>query len=356
MLYEIAEKVIKLQNQGRKIIKFNVGDPDQATNEEIVDTAFKAMKAGKTKYGSSSGERMLREKLAEIYNVKAENVTIMPGSKWAVFSSLFIMLKKGDNIVLPSPHWNAYSLMAQQMGMETRLLKCELKSDWEIDVDKMNDLIDERTRMIILNNPNNPTSKVVNGKTVEKIVELSREKCLPILSDESYSDISFLKVKSILGFPGDHIFVNSFSKTFAMTGWRIGFTISNNEFAEKLTRLNQITMTCVPQFIQEAAIKALELRDKIAGEVKEVYRKRVELAYDILSKSKLEFSKADSPFYLFPRCDGDSEKLALSMLDDGVAVTPGTAFGDYREHFRIALTVPDVEVEEGLKKIAKVFS
>lgn len=356
MLYEIAEKVIKLQNEGKKIIKFNVGDPDQSTNEEIVEAAFRAIKEGKTKYGSSSGEMVLREKLAEIYNVKAENVIITPGSKWAIFSSMFVSLKKGDNVVLPSPHWSAYELMAKQIGVETRLLKCELKSDWRIDVDKMNDLIDERTKMIILNNPNNPTSKVVNEKTVKEIAEISNEKDIKLLSDESYSAISFLKVKSILDFLGDHIYVNSFSKTFAMTGWRIGFTISNSELAEKLTRLNQITMTCVPQFIQEATLKALELRDRIAKDVKEVYRRRADLAYDILSRSKLEFSRPDSPFYLFPRCHGDSERLAFDMLDDGVAVTPGTAFGDYKEYFRIALTAPDKEVEEGLKKIAKVFS
>jgi aspartate aminotransferase len=356
MLYEIAEKVIELQNQGKKIIKFNVGDPDQSTNEEIVETALKAMREGKTKYGSSSGERVLRERLAKIYNVEADNVIITPGSKWAVFSSMFISLKKGDNIILPSPYWNAYELMAKQIGIETRLIKCELKSDWRIDLAKITNLIDKNTKMIILNNPNNPTSKVIDEKIIKEIVDLSNEKGITILSDESYSDISFLKVKSILDFPGDHIYINSFSKTFAMTGWRVGFMISNRDFSKKLTSLNQITMTCVPPFIQEAALKALELKDRIAKNVKQIYKRRADLAYNILSRSRLEFSKPDSPFYLFPRCYEDSESLAFNMLDEGIAVTPGTAFGDYKEYFRIALTVPDKEMEEGLNKIAKVFS
>jgi len=122
--------------------------------------------------------------------------------------------------------------------------------------------------------------------------------------------------------------------------------------AEKMMKLNQITLTNVPVFVQEAALKALELREEIANRIREEYRRRADLACSILSETKVKFSKPDAPFYLFPKYEGlDSERFALDLLNEGVAITPGTAFGDYREHFRIALTVPEEEIELGLKKI-----
>jgi aspartate aminotransferase len=207
-----------------------------------------------------------------------------------------------------------------------------------------------------LNNPNNPTSKVIDNGVLDEIVHIANKKGATILSDEIYADISFVKTKSILEYEGDHIFVNSFSKTFAMTGWRIGYVIVKKELAEKMMKLNQITITNVPVFVQEAALKALELKQEIASRLRDEYRRRADLACSILSKTALKFSKPDAPFYVFPKYDHlDSEKFALDLLDNGVAITPGTAFGDYREYFRIALTVPDEEVELGLKKICEAL-
>lgn len=355
MLYKIAEKVIGLEREGKKIIKFNVGDPDQNTPREIIRAALFALKKGKTKYGSAAGEKRLREKIAGLYKTKPEKVIIAPGSKWAVFSALSLILKKEDNLILISPHWTAYELMAKKIGAEIKFLKTELESNWEINLEELEKLIDRRTKMMILNNPHNPTSKVFGEKTIKGIVDLANKNSITILSDETYSDISFKKVKSILDFKGNHIFINSFSKTFAMTGWRLGFAIVKNELARKMTEFNQMTITCVPPFIQEAGLLALEQKAKISNSIKKIYKKRAELATRILSKTKLKFRKPDAPFYLFPKCFSDSEKLALKLLEEGVAITPGSAFGDYKEYFRIALTLPDKELKEGLKKIVKVF-
>jgi len=141
-----------------------------------------------------------------------------------------------------------------------------------------------------------------------------------------------------------------------MTGWRIGYAIADKELIEKIVKLNQITFTNVPVFIQEAALKALELRNEIIKRIRGEYKQRADAACKLFSDTKLKFTKPDAPFYLFPKCDGlDSEKFAFELLDKGVAVAPGTAFGDYREHFRIALTVPDDEVMLGLKIIAEAF-
>jgi aspartate aminotransferase len=161
MLYEINEKALKLESEGKKMIRLNIGDPDLSTPNEIIEAAYEAMKKGKTKYSSSYGETKLREKLAEIHHVSVDNVVITSGSKWGVFATMYLMLKDGGNVIVPTPYWTAYELTAKSLGAQTKLLRTELDSKWRIDLEKLEDLIDGETRMIILNNPNNPTSKVI---------------------------------------------------------------------------------------------------------------------------------------------------------------------------------------------------
>jgi aspartate aminotransferase len=356
MLYEINEKAIKLESEGKKIIKLNIGDPDLDTPTEIIEAAYDAMKRGKTKYSSAYGEKSLREKLADIHSVSADNVVITPGSKWGVFATMYLLLKGGGNVIIPTPYWTAYELMAQSLGAQTRLLKTELDSNWRIDLDRLEDLINRETKMIILNNPSNPTSKVIDEDILDGIVKIANDKDIVILSDEVYGAISFIKTKSILDYGDNHILITGFSKTFTMTGWRIGYLIASKQLIDKIAKLNQITISNVPVFIQEAALKGLELRSKLAGQIKKEYFERARMAGEILSKAKLEFSKPDAPFYVFPRCRGlDSERFALELLDKGVAVAPGTAFGDYREHFRISLTVPRDDLEVALNKICEAL-
>jgi aspartate aminotransferase len=347
---------MELESEGKKIIKFNVGDPDQPTPREIIEAAVEAMKQGKTKYSFYAGENALRKKLANIHNVSAENVVIIPGSKWAIFSIMYLLLKNGGNVIIPTPYWTAYELAAKSLGAETRFLKTDMESNWEIDTEKLSNLIDPKTRLIMVNNPNNPTSKVIGNDVLEEIVEIANDNNIPIISDEVYHDLSFVKTKSILDLSGNHILINSFSKTFAMTGWRIGYIIMGEELAGKMVKLNQMTFTNVPVFIQEAALKALELKQKIADEIKKIYRQRADFTCKIFSKTGLKFTKPDAPFYFFPKYSNlDSEKFAFDLLDKGVAVTPGTAFGDYREHFRIALTMPEEEIKLGLEKICEAL-
>ncbi len=356
MLYEINEKALKLESEGKKIIRLNLGDPDMATPPEIVEAAYASMKAGNTKYSSSYGEKRLREKIAEVHGVKAENVVITPGSKWAIFSTMFLTLKNGGNVIIPTPYWTAYDLIAKSFGAQTKLLKTELKDEWKIDLDKLDSLTDKDTKMIILNNPNNPTSKVMDTETLDGVVEIANKKGVTILSDEVYGAISFAKTKSILDYDGGckHILSNGFSKTFTMTGWRIGYLIANKMLIDNITKLNQITFNNVPVFIQDAALKGLELHQKIASAIKAKYKQRADLASAKLSAAGFKFTKPDAPFYVFPKLDGlDSEKFTLELLDKGVAVAPGTSFGDYREHFRISLTAPDDQIETALDKIVE---
>jgi aspartate aminotransferase len=356
MLYEINEKALKLESEGKKIIRLNLGDPDLATPTEIVEAAYAAMKAGKTKYASSYGENKLREKLAELHSVKVENVVITPGSKWGIFATMFLIMKGGGNVIIPTPYWTAYDLIAKSLGAQTKLLKTEFEKEWKVDLDKLENLIDQKTRMIILNNPNNPTSKVMEAETLDGIVEIANKKGVTILSDEVYSTIAFTKTKSILEYDGNcnHILSTGFSKTFTMTGWRVGYIIANKPLIDNITRLNQITINNVPVFIQEAALKGLEMQKQLSNKIREEYEERAKMASKTLAKAGLAFTKPEAPFYVFPKWPGlDSEKFTLDLLDKGVAVAPGTSFGDYREHFRISLTAPRTEIKVALDKISE---
>ena len=357
MLYEINEKALKLESKGKKIIKLNLGDPDLATPTEIIEAAYDSMKRGKTKYSSSYGELPLREKLAKIHGVSADNIVITPGSKWGVFSTMFLLLKGGGNVIIPTPYWTAYDLIAKTLGVETRLLKTELKDQWRVNVNQLETLIDNKTRMIVLNNPNNPTSKVIDSDVLDDIVHLANEKGITILSDEVYGTIAFTKTKSILEYGGtNHVVTTGFSKTFTMTGWRIGYIVASRELVDKITKLNQITINNVPVFIQEAALKGLELQKQLASKIKSEYEERAKMASKKLKAAGLEFTEPEAPFYVFPKKQGiDSERFTLELLDKGVAVAPGTAFGDYREHFRISLTAPREQIEVGLDKICEAL-
>jgi len=357
MLYEINEKALKLESQGKKIIKLNLGDPDLATPNEIIEAAYDSMKRGKTKYSSSYGELPLREKLAKIHHVSADNVVITPGSKWGVFATMYLLLKSGGNIIIPTPYWTAYDLIAKSIGAETRLLRTELEDDWQIDLGKLEDLIDAKTRMIILNNPNNPTSKVLEDEVLDGVVDIANQHGVTILSDEVYGTIAFTKTKSILDYEANgHVLTTGFSKTFTMTGFRIGYIVANKELVDKITKLNQITINNVPVFIQDAALKALELEKQLATKIKNEYEERAKMASKKLNAAGLEFTEPQAPFYVFPRKKGlDSEKFTMDLLDKGVAVAPGTAFGDYREHFRISLTAPREQIEVALGKICEAL-
>ena len=355
MLYEINEKALQLESEGKKIIRLNLGDPDLATPNEIIEAAYAAMKAGKTKYSSSYGESKLRQKLAELHGVREENIVITPGSKWGIFATMYLMMRDGGNVIIPTPYWTAYDLIAKSLGAKTKLLRTEMENGWKVDLAELEALIDKETKMIILNNPNNPTSKVLDAKTLDGIVELADKKGVTILSDEVYATIAFTKAKSILEYNGDHrhILTNGFSKTFTMTGWRIGYIVASKELVDKITKLNQITINNVPVFIQESALKGLEMEKQLATTIKDEYQERAKMASKTLSKAGFQFTEPEAPFYVFPKRKGlDSEKFTLDLLDKGVAVAPGTSFGDYREHFRISLTAPREQIKTALDIIS----
>ncbi len=337
MLYETFEKIYSLEAAGKKITKLNVGEPDWRPPIAAIKAAQNALSKGKDKYGSSYGELTLREKLAQLHGCSAKNIVITPGSKWGVYSLLRLHLSAGDNAVVFSPHWSAYSLMCQSFGTEARLVNLKMENGWKPDLCALASAIDSKTKMLVLNSPCNPTSAAFSEGDERKIIEIVRDRGVTVLSDDAYRGLLFEKRKDRL-LEENLLIANTFSKTFGMTGWRIGYAVVPEEIAKKMVSLNQITFTNVPLFIQAGAEKALEDKEKFAAKVRKLCVQRAGIATKKL-RGHFEFSKPEAGFYLFPKLPDeiDTMKFLDRMLDSGFAMVPGGAFGDFGQHFRVSL-------------------
>lgn len=349
ILYNFSEKVSKLEASGRKIIKMNLGEQNQPTPKIVVKAAIQSLKAGETSYGPGLGEKYLREKIAEVHQTSPENVAVTTGSKISIYSLMKIVLGIGDNVIVPSPHWPAYRLIAENIGAQMRFLKTDFENSWDVDVPKLENMIDQKTKMIIITNPNNPTSTMIRQKTLDEIVSLAERKNIHLLYDNAYMGLAFKKPESL---SGQNVFcVETFSKAYAMTGWRVGYTICNKEIAEKMLRFNQITTSCVPKFVQRAAHAALENKDKIQKKMANIAKKRALAASRILKKNNFEFVQPDAGFYVFPNLKVDGLELAEKLLEKDMAIVPGAAFGDYNNFARISLTEEIPVLEKVLEEI-----
>lgn len=355
MLYELSEKVLEMERTGKKVIKLNVGEPDQKTPEVIVKEAINSLMKESIRYGPAGGEMFLRERIAEMKNAKPENIVITPGSKWMIYAFMNVTMERGENVIIPSPHWTAYELMAKNMGLEARLLERKQDKNWDIDVGKLESMINEKTKMIILNNPSNPTSTIIRKKRMDEIIDISERKGVRILFDLAYADLAFKGMERPEG--ERMLMVESFSKSLLMSGWRIGFGVCPKDIADRVIRLNQMTITSVPRFTQRACLIGIENREDIARKTRDVYRERASFAVEILRKNGIELSEPESGFYVFPDIGKDSVRFSFELLKkEGIAIVPGTAFGNYRNHVRISLTQEINILREALEKICKEVS
>lgn len=352
MLYEISERIYKLEKEGKSLIKLNIGEPDWSPPASIMQTVFQAIKNGKDSYGSAAGELELRKKIAEMHECDAKNVVITPGSKWGLYALLKTQMKNNDNAIIFSPHWTAYELICQEIGFTAKIINLKMERNFEINLDELQKTVDSNTKFIILNSPCNPTSIGLSEQKEKQILDFAAEKEINIIADDAYRDLCFDSRKE-RKFADNLIIANTFSKTFGMTGWRIGYIVAKEEIIKKIIALNQITITCVPLFLQLAAIKALEQKKKIAGDARKLCKKRAELAVKII-QDKMQFTKPNAGFYIFPKLPENLEtnKFVLNLLEAGIAVVPGAAFGDYPKHIRISLSADNKKLTQALEKIS----
>ena len=347
-------KAKELERQGKKIIHLEVGEPDFQPPINVKKSLSEAYDKGFGKYGPAKGLPEFRTKLAEFVNenfdakVNLENVMVTPGARFGVFLAISTLLDPNDEIIVIEPAWPAYRQCAINSGIKVRSIKTTLENKWEPDLKEISSCINENTKMIVLNYPNNPTGKILPRTLQDQIVEIAKKNNLYILSDEIYSNYSNEEWNSILSYDYEKsIVTQSFSKSHSMTGYRIGYLISNKNIIEKLTRLQALCLTNVSEPIQYTAMKSLN--DDVTENTK-IMSERLTRLEEICKKMDLEFERPNGAMYIFARTKNpiNTSELSEELLNHGVAIAPGIGFGDYNEFFRISACLDIKTLIEGM--------
>jgi len=345
-------KAKALEEEGKKIIHLEVGEPDFRPPKEVKTALEEVYDKGYGKYGSPKGITELRKALAsESTYVSEENIMICPGARFGVYLAITTLLNPGDEIIVIEPAWPAYKDCALNAGVKVRTIKTTLETEWEPSIDQINNAINENTKMIILNYPNNPTGKILSDELLDSIIQTAKEHDLYVLSDEIYEKYyndRHYWAKQVWIYDYEKIIVTkSFSKSHAMTGYRIGWVIAEPSIIEKMSKLQTLSLTNVSEPIQYVALKALDV-DTFENERK--IKSRLEVLVKSAKDIGLEFIEPDGAMYLFAKTkykNFDATKFSEKLLEHGVAIAPGEGFGDYKEFFRIT-AIDETRLKEGM--------
>jgi aspartate aminotransferase len=323
-------KAKSLELKGRRIIHMEVGEPDFLP-PTIVKTALgEVYDKGYLKYGQAKGIPQFREALAQHVskkfevNIKQENIIVNPGARFGIFTVITTLLNPGNELIVIEPAWPAYKDCALHAGVKVRTINTTLEDNWEPSIEQIEQTINSNTKIIALNYPNNPTGKVLPEKLQDEIVNLAIKNDLYILSDEIYSQYAFVNWKSILGYNYEKsIVTQSFSKSHAMTGFRIGYTIADPDIVEKMSKFEALCLTSVSEPVQYVAMKALEAD---TTDNTNTVQQRLELLSKKAREMNLDFLVPDGAMYLFAKVNQegfDGVQFANSLLDEGLSVAPG---------------------------------
>jgi len=353
-------KAKALEEEGKKIIHLEVGEPDFKPPEVVKTALEEVYDKGYGKYGPAKGITELRKALANLEmtfyqgkpTLSEENIMVCPGARFAVYLAITTLLNPGDEIIVIEPSWPAYKDCALNAGIKVRTIKTTLETKWEPSIEQINNAINENTKMIILNYPNNPTGKILSNELLDSIIQTAKEHDLYVLSDEIYenyyNDKSLLGAKQAWTYHYEKTIVTkSFSKSHAMTGYRIGWVIAEPSIIEKMSKLQALSLTNVSEPIQYAALQALKA--DVSGNT-EIINSRLEALIKIAKDIGLEFIEPEGAMYLFAKTkykNFDATKFSEKLLEHGVAIAPGEGFGDYKEFFRIT-AIDETKLKEGM--------
>ena len=341
-------KAKALEEKGKKIIHLEVGEPDFKPPKEVKTALEEVYDKGYGKYGPAKGITELRTALAERTEYEFENIMVCPGARFAVYLAITTLLNPGDEIIVIEPAWPAYKDCALNAGIKVRTIKTTLETKWEPSVEQINNAINENTKMIILNSPNNPTGKILSNKLLDSIIQTAKEHDLYVLSDEIYSEYANNDWRSISIYAYEKsILTMSFSKSHAMTGYRIGYVVADPSIIDKMSKLQALSLTNVSEPIQYVGLKALE---SDTSKNTENIKSRLEVLVKSAKNIGLEFIEPDGAMYLFARTkhkNFDATKFSEKLLEHGVAIAPGEGFGDYKEFFRIT-AIYETKLKEGM--------
>jgi aspartate aminotransferase len=359
--FEVLARARALEAQGRDIVHLEIGEPDFDTPGNIVDAGVNAVRGGWTHYGPSPGLPALREAVADYVaqtrqvKVNSEEVVIVPGGKPIIFFTILALVEEGDEVIYPNPGFPIYESMIEFLGARAVPIHLREERAFGFDVNDLASSISDRTKLIILNSPHNPTGGVLNEKDIRAIAKVIGDRDIMVLSDEIYSRLIFegkhFSIMSIPEFRDRTILLDGFSKTYAMTGWRLGYGVMRRDLATQISRLMTNSNSCTASFTQMAGVAALHGDQTSVEQMRLEFLRRRDVMVDALNSIKgFRCQKPGGAFYVFPNIEGTgwtSKKLADALLEEaGVACLSGTSFGSFGEgyiRFSIANSIENIE-------------
>ena len=346
--FEVLNKARALERLGRRIIHLEIGEPDFDTPANVVEAGIGALRQGWTHYGPSAGLPELRQAIAEDVSrsrgvrVTSNEVVVVPGGKPIIFFTLLALADAGDEIIFPNPGFPIYESMIHYAGARAVPIRLREEKDFGFDVDELASLINDRTRLIILNSPQNPTGGVLSKQDVHDIAEVIGDRNIMVLSDEIYSRLLFegehYSIMSVPGFQERTILLDGFSKTYAMTGWRLGYGIMRPDLATHIARLMTNSNSCTASFTQIAGVEAIRGDQASVDRMRSEFQQRRDVFVAGLNRIKgFSCRMPKGAFYAFPnitKTGWSSRKLSEALLEQaGVACLSGASFGEFGEGY-----------------------
>ena len=357
--------------EGKKIISFTVGEPDFDTPKHIVEAAKKALDDGHTRYLDAPGLPALRQAIAERAKAdngipcESSNVLITP-TKQAIFETILATINEGDEVLMPNPSWVTYEPCVVMAGGKAVPVMTKEEDEWRMTPEAVDKLVTPKTKMILFNSPSNPCGAVETHDDIKGLADIAKDRNLLVLSDEVYEKIIFdgLKHYSIAAEPGmmdRTITISGFSKTFAMTGWRMGWLIAPKPIFKGINKVQQHSITHAVSFAQYGALAALTGPQEPVNMMVKEFQERRDLIMKLMKEiPSLHCDIPKGAFYVFPRYENkmDSEEFALYLMDKAeVAVTGGESFGSAGvKHIRISYATNKKNIQDGMERLKKVLA
>jgi aspartate aminotransferase len=369
--FEVLARAKQLEAKGVEVIHLEIGEPDFDTPDNITQAAIEALKDGYTHYGPSAGLPEFREEIARYISkdrgikVGPENVVVTPGAKPVLFFSALAILDEGDEAIYPNPGFPIYESVIEFLGAKAVPIRLKEENEFGFDLDEFESLLTPRTKMIILNSPQNPTGGVLDRAQFERIAELVRDRDLFVLADEIYCKILYegehVSLASLPGMQEKTIILDGYSKTYAMTGWRLGFGIMNETLAAHVARLQTNCTSCTSSFTQRAGIAGITGPQEESKKMVAEFKRRRDVIVEGLNSIKgVSCLTPRGAFYVFPNVTGtgmDCRELASRLLEEkGVAVLSGTAFGEFgKGYLRLSYANSVENIRKGLGRMKELI-
>lgn len=373
-MFQILAKAQELEKNGKNIIHFEIGDPDFNTPKNIKNAAIKSIKDNQTHYTNSMGIIELRKAACDVtfksrdFKPNIEQVLVTPGANFQIFLAVSCIINPGDEVIIPDPSFVSYASIVNFLGGKIVNVRLKEKNEFRLNPDDIAKKITAKTKIIIINSPHNPTGSVMNKQEIESIYELASRNNLYLLSDEIYSRMIFNDSKTSFFSPSSidkckkhTILINGFSKSYAMTGWRLGVMTAPKNLVHKMGLLQETALSCVPKFTQLAGLEALVGSQKKIEEMVLEFKKRRDLLVRLLNNiNGFNCLEPKGAFYVFPNIKNTnltSNKIAAVLLNEcGIAVAPGNIFGKNGEgYIRICYANSIKNITNGMNIMKNYF-